>query len=128
MQAEDPTIAELLKPLGYTTGQISKNHLDDRGEYLPTIQGFDEFFGNLSHLNAEEEPDDPDFPDNPALRHFYGTRGVLHCWANADGSQRIEDTDPLTRERMKTIDEEATAAALDFIDRAVADDKPFCVW
>jgi arylsulfatase A-like enzyme len=129
LQKEDPTIAELLKPLGYKTGQFGKNHLGDRDEFLPTMHGFDEFFGNLYHLNAEEEPEDPDYPsDNPAFMQRYATRGVLHTWANGDGTQRIEDTGPLTRERMKTIDEEITREALRFIDESVAEDKPFFLW
>lgn len=128
LQAEDPTIAELLKPLGYMTGQFGKNHLGDRDEYLPTMHGFDEFFGNLYHLNAEEEPEDPDYPKNAAFQKFYGTRGVLHCWANGDGTQRIEDTGPLTTKRMETIDEEINAAAIDFMERAAAEDKPFFLW
>jgi arylsulfatase len=127
LQAEDPTIAELLKPLGYATGQFGKNHLGDRDEYLPTNHGFDEFFGNLYHLNAEEEPEHPDYPspdDFPNFRERYGPRGVLHCYA--DG--RIEDTGPLTRARMETVDEEFLAAALDFIDRQHAADTPFFCW
>ena len=94
---DQPTIAELLKPLGYTSGQFGKNHLGDRDEHLPTMHGFDEFFGNLYHLNAEEEPEGYYYPKNPEFRKKYGPRGVLHTWANGDGTQKIEDTGPLTR-------------------------------
>ena len=131
LQAADPTIAELLKPLGYATGQFGKNHLGDKDEFLPTAHGFDEFFGNLYHLNAEEEPEHPDYPsaeDFPNFREIYGPRGVLHAWANPDGTQRIEDTGPLTRKRMETIDDEALAVAQDFISRQVEADTPFFVW
>jgi arylsulfatase A-like enzyme len=131
MRAEDPTIAELLKPLGYATGQFGKNHLGDRDEYLPTMHGFDEFFGNLYHLNAEEEPELRDYPpekDFPDFRKNYGPRGVLHCWANPDGSQKIENTGPLTKKRMETCDEEFLAAAKDFIKRQHQAGKPFFVW
>jgi arylsulfatase len=124
MKREDPTIAGLLKPLGYMTGQFGKNHLGDRDEMLPTNHGFDEFFGNLYHLNAEQEPEHPDYPKDPAFRKEFGPRGVIRSYA--DG--RIEDTGPLTTKRMETVDEEVTAAALDFMDRAVAADKPFFVW
>jgi arylsulfatase A-like enzyme len=127
MRAEDPTIAELLKPLGYATGQFGKNHLGDKDEHLPHNHGFDEFFGNLYHLNAEEEPELRDYPpekDFPNFRKNYGPRGVLHCYA--DG--RIENTGPLTKKRMETVDEEFLAAAKDFIKRAHKDDKPFFVW
>jgi arylsulfatase len=131
IQAEDPTIAELLKPLGYATGQFGKNHFGDRDEYLPCVHGFDEFFGNLYHLNAEEEPETRDYPPEkefPDFRKKYGPRGVLHCWANADGTQRIENTGPLTRKRMETIDEETLAGAKDFIQRQVKAGTPFFVW
>jgi len=131
LQAEDPTTAELLKPLGYATGQFGKNHLGDRDEYLPTMHGFDEFFGNLYHLNAEEEPELRDYPpdtDFPNFRKNFGPRGVLHCWANPDGTQKIEDTGPLTKKRMETCDEEFLAAAKDFIKRQHAAGKPFFVW
>ena len=131
MRAEDPTIAEMLKPLGYATGQFGKNHLGDRDEHLPTVHGFDEFFGNLYHLNAEEEPELRDYPtpqDYPNFRKNYGPRGVLHCWADGKGGQKIEDTGPLSKERMKTIDDETGAAAKDFMARAHKDDKPFFVW
>jgi len=128
IQGEDPTIAELLKPLGYATGQFGKNHLGDKDEFLPTNHGFDEFFGNLYHLNAEEEPEDVDYPKDPAFKEQFGPRGVLHCWADGSGGQKIEDTGPLTRKRMETIDEEVTEKALDFIDRAHNEGKPFFLW
>jgi len=128
LQKEDPTIAELLKPLGYRTGQFGKNHLGDKDEFLPTMHGFDEFFGNLYHLNAEEEPEDPDYPTDPAFKERFGPRGVLHCWADGKGGQKIEDTGPLTKKRMETVDDETTAAALDFIDSAHEADEPFFVW
>ena len=131
MRAEDPTIAELLKPLGYATGQFGKNHLGDRDEHLPTMHGFDEFFGNLYHLNAEEEPELRDYPtekDFPNFRKNFGPRGVLHCWADGKGGQKIENTGPLTKKRMETIDDETGTAARDFIDRAHKDGKPFFVW
>jgi len=131
LQPEDPTIAELLKPLGYATGQFGKNHLGDQDKHLPTAHGFDEFFGNLYHLNAEEEPEHEDYPrpeDFPDFQKNYGPRGVLRCKANADGTQEIEDTGPLTRKRMETIDDEIIAGALDFIDRKHADDAPFFLW
>jgi len=124
IQPQDPTIAELLKPLGYMTGQFGKNHLGDRDEFLPTNHGFDEFFGNLYHLNAEEEPEYADYPKDPAFRQRYGPRGVLK--STADG--KIENTGPLTMKRMETIDEEFLKATLDFIDRAHQADKPFFVW
>jgi arylsulfatase A-like enzyme len=131
MRPEDPTIAELLKPHGYTTGQFGKNHLGDRDEHLPTMHGFDEFFGNLYHLNAEEEPELRDYPtekDYPDFRKNFGPRGVLHCWADGKGGQKIENTGPLTKKRMQTVDDEFGAAARDFIDRAHKDGKPFFVW
>ncbi len=131
MRAEDPTIAELLKPLGYATGQFGKNHLGDRDEHLPTSHGFDEFFGNLYHLNAEEEPEHPDYPDPedyPNFRERFGPRGVLHCRANPDGTQKIEDTGPLTKKRMETIDDEIVDGALDFIGRKHAEGVPFFTW
>ena len=108
LQKEDPTIAELLKPQGYATGQFGKNHLGDRDEFLPTVHGFDEFFGNLYHLNAEEEPELPDYPKDPAFKKKFGPRGVLHCKADGKGGQTIDDTGPLTKKRMETIDEEIT--------------------
>jgi len=131
MRAEDPTIAELLKPLGYATGQFGKNHLGDRDEYLPTMHGFDEFFGNLYHLNAEEEPELRDYPsprDFPEFKTRYGPRGVLHCWADGKGGQRIENTGPLAKKRMETVDEEFLAAAKDFITRQHQAGTPFFVW
>ena len=124
MQEEDPTIAGLLKAQGYMTGQFGKNHLGDKDEHLPTNHGFDEFFGNLYHLNAEEEPESPDYPTNPEFRERFGPRGVIK--SAADGA--IEDTGPLTRKRMETVDDETVAAALDFIDRAHEQGKPFYVW
>src|SRR5262245_7952898 len=128
LQKEDPTIAEMLKPLGYATGQFGKNHLGDRDEFLPTMHGFDEFFGNLYHLNAEEEPELPDYPKDPEFRKKFGPRGVLHCHADGKGGQTIKDTGPLTKNRMETIDEEVTELALSFIDRANKDGKPFFMW
>jgi arylsulfatase len=131
MRAEDPTIAELLKPLGYATGQFGKNHLGDRDEHLPTMHGFDEFFGNLYHLNAEEEPELRDYPpekDFPEFRKRFGPRGVLHCWADGKGGQKIENTGPLTRKRMETADEEFQAAAKTFIKKQHEAGTPFFVW
>jgi len=128
LQPEDPTIAELLKPLGYVTGQFGKNHLGDRDEFLPTAHGFDEFFGNLYHLNAEQEPENPDYPKDPRFKERFGPRGVLHCWAKPDGTQKIESTGPLNTKRMETIDEEFLAASLEFIERAHQQGKPFFVW
>ncbi len=113
-----------LRDKGYATGQFGKNHLGDKDEFLPTNHGFDEFFGNLYHLNAEEEPEDPDYPQQPWFKAKFGPRGVIHSYA--DG--RIEDTGALTRKRMETVDEEFLAASLDFIDRAHAARKPFFVW
>ncbi len=134
MQKEDPTIATVLKARGYATGQFGKNHLGDRDEHLPTMHGFDEFLGNLYHLNAEEEPENEDYPtdfvlaDGKTFRERYGPRGVIHSWANADGSQRIEDTGPLTRKRMETVDDETSDRALEFIREAHAAGKPWFVW
>ncbi len=143
LQKQDPTIAELLKPLGYATGQFGKNHLGDRNEFLPTVHGFDEFYGNLYHLNAEEEPELPDYPDPqdfPNFRSNYGPRGVLHCIAtDVDdptvdprfgrvGKQKIEDTGPLTRKRMETIDDDIAARAANFLERQVKDGKPVFLW
>jgi arylsulfatase len=128
LRPEDPTIADVLKPLGYVCGQFGKNHLGDRDEFLPTAHGFDEFFGNLYHLNAEQEPENPDYPKDPEFKKKFGPRGVLHTYANPDGTQKIEDTGPLNIERMKTVDGEFLDASLKFIDKAVADDKPFFVW
>ena len=128
MQARDVTIPELLKPLGYMTGQFGKNHLGDLDEHLPTAHGFDEFFGSLYHLNAEDEPENPDYFKDPEMQKKFGTRGVIHAWANPDGTQRIESTGALTRKRMETIDEEVTVKALDFMQRAKDADKPFFLW
>jgi len=143
LQAADPTMAELLKPMGYATGQFGKNHLGDRNEHLPTVHGFDEFFGNLYHLNAEEEPEQPDYPsvkDFPNFRRQFGPRGVLHCYVTDTddptvdarfgrvGKQKIEDTGPLTRKRMETCDDEFCAAAKDFIKRQHAAGKPWFCW
>jgi len=140
LRAEDITIAEALKPLGYSTGQFGKNHLGDRNEFLPTVHGFDEFFGNLYHLNAEEEPERPDYPKDPAFKAKFGPRGVLKCKATAQddptvdprfgkvGRQTIEDTGPLTKKRMETIDDETSNAAIDFIRRQTQAGKPFFCW
>jgi arylsulfatase A-like enzyme len=125
---EDPTIAELLKPHGYVTGQFGKNHFGDRDEHLPTMHGFDEFFGNLYHLNAEEEPEDVDYPKDPEFKKKFGPRGVLHCKADGKVGQTIKNTGPLTRKRMETIDEEVTEHALKFIDEAHKANKPFFLW
>ncbi|MHC4899723.1 MAG: arylsulfatase [Planctomycetota bacterium] len=124
LRTEDPTIAEVLKPLGYATGQFGKNHLGDRDEFLPSNHGFDEFFGNLYHLNAEEEPEHPDYPKTEKFRKRFGPRGVIRSYA--DG--RIEDTGPLTKKRMETVDDETVAAALDFIERQHKAGKPFFCW
>lgn len=127
LSEKDPTIAELLKPLGYRTGQFGKNHLGDRDEHLPTNHGFDEFFGNLYHLNAEEEPELLDYPDPkqyPNFKEKYGPRGVIHSWANG----KIEDTGALTKKRMETIDDETSDAAIRFIREAVKSGEPFFVW
>ena len=131
LRAEDPTIATALKAEGYATGQFGKNHFGDRDEFLPTMHGFDEFFGNLYHLNAEEEPEHEDYPTPDVLPNFrdrFGPRGVIKAWANGDGTQRIEDTGPLTRERMKTCDEEFRDATIDFMERQVEADTPFFAW
>jgi arylsulfatase A-like enzyme len=128
LQARDVTIAELLKGQGYSTAQFGKNHLGDRDEHLPTAHGFDEFFGSLYHLNAEEEFENPDYFKDPAMIKKYETRGVLHCWANPDGTQKIEKTGPLGKKRMETIDEEFLKATLDYLDKAKKADKPFFVW
>ncbi|MBY2919177.1 arylsulfatase [Rhizobium leguminosarum] len=140
LSEKDPTIAELLKPQGYVTGQFGKNHLGDRNEFLPTVHGFDEFFGNLYHLNAEEEPENPDYPKDPQFRAKFGPRGVLKCKTSETddptedprfgrvGKQTIEDTGPLNRKRMETVDEEFLGAAKDFIDRSAKADKPFFCW
>jgi len=124
MPIEDPTLAGLLKNHGYMTGQFGKNHLGDLDEHLPTNHGFDEFFGNLYHLNAEDEPENVDYPKDPEFKKRFGPRGVIHSFA--DG--KVEDTGPLNMTRMETVDEEVTVGALDFIDRAHAADKPFFVW
>jgi arylsulfatase len=124
MRKEDPTVATLLRAQGYRTGQFGKNHLGDRDDMLPTKHGFDEFFGNLYHLNAEEEPESPDYPKDPNFKKNFGPRGVIHSFA--DG--RITDTGPLTRKRMETIDDEVMVKSLDFMRRAKNDDKPFFIW
>jgi len=128
IRPEDPTIAELLKPRGYTTGQFGKNHLGDKDQFLPTVHGFDEFFGNLYHLNAEEEPEDPDYPKDPAFKKRFGPRGVLHSWSDGKGGQKVEDTGPLTKNRMETIDDQVTEHALNFIDKTQKEGKPFFLW
>jgi arylsulfatase A-like enzyme len=140
LQREDPTIAELLKPQGYATAQIGKNHLGDRNEFLPTVHGFDEFFGNLYHLNSEEEPEDPDYPKSREFRAMFGPRGMLHTFATdiddptvdprfgEIGKQSIKDTGPLTRKRMETVENELLAVSLDFMDRSAAARKPFFLW
>lgn len=140
LQDKDPTIAELLKPQGYATAQIGKNHLGDRNEYLPTAHGFDEFYGNLYHLNSEEEPEDPDYPKDPAFHQKFGPRGLLDCKATAVddsaddprfgrmGKQTCKDTGPLTRKRMETAEDELLAHSLDFIDRSHKAGKPFFLW
>jgi arylsulfatase A-like enzyme len=124
LQKEDPTIAELLKPLGYTSGQFGKNHLGDRDEFLPTAHGFDEFYGNLYHLNAEEEPEDEDYPKDPSFRKQFGPRGVPDC--TADGG--CKDTGPLTRKRMETMDDDFVGRSMQFMEKAVKANKPFFVW
>jgi len=140
LRPEDPTIADLLQNHGYATGQFGKNHLGDRNEYLPTVHGFDEFFGNLYHLNAEEEPEDPQYPKDPRFKQRFGPRGALRCKASdvddptvdprfgRVGKQTIEDTGPVTRKRMETVDEEFLAGSLDFMERAVKAGKPFFIW
>ncbi len=140
LSEKDPTLAELLKPQGYATGQFGKNHLGDRNEHLPTVHGFDEFFGNLYHLNAEEEPENPDYPKNPEFKARFGPRGVMKCRATDRddptedprfgrvGKQTIEDTGPLTKKRMETVDEEFLGAAKDFIGRNARENKPFFCW
>ena len=140
MSQLDPSIGGLLKNLGYATGQFGKNHVGDRNESLPTVNGFDEFFGNLYHLNAEEEPELPDYPKDPAYLAKFGPRGVLKCKATDRddptvdprfgkiGKQTIEDTGALTKKRMETIDDETSAAAIDFMKRQQAAGKPFFCW
>jgi arylsulfatase len=127
-QKTDVTMATVLKSQGYATGQFGKNHQGDRDEHLPTMHGFDEFFGSLYHLNAEEEPENFDYPKDPEFRKRFGPRGVLHTWADGKGGQRIENTGPLTIERMKIIDDETVAAAREFITRQHQAGKPFFVW
>ena len=143
LQPQDPTIADLLKPLGYATGQFGKNHLGDRNEFLPTVHGFDEFFGNLYHLNAEEEPENVDYPTEakfPGFKGKFGPRGVLHCYASEKddptvdprfgkmGKQTCQNTGPLTIKRMETVDEEFSKAALGFVEKNAKAGKPFFVW
>jgi arylsulfatase len=140
LSAEDPTIAELLKPLGYATGQFGKNHLGDRNEFLPTVHGFDEFYGNLYHLNAEEEPEEVDYPKDPAFLAKYGPRGVMDCKASDKDDQTVDprfgkmgkqvctDTGPLTRKRMVTIDDDIQARAIDFMQRQTKAGNPFFMW
>jgi arylsulfatase A-like enzyme len=128
LSGKDPTIAEIVKPLGYATGQFGKNHLGDSDAFLPTNHGFDEFFGNLYHLNAEEEPEYPDYPKNTEFLKNFGPRGVIHSYANPDGTQKIENTGLLTTKRMETVDEEFLEAGLNFVDRAHAAGKPFFLW
>jgi arylsulfatase len=128
LKARDVTIAELLKAQGYMTAQFGKNHLGDADETLPTAHGFDEFFGSLYHLNAEQEFENEDYFKKAEYKKKYGTRGVLHCWANPDGTQRIENTGPLGKKRMETIDEEVTAFTLDYLEKAKKADKPFFLW
>jgi arylsulfatase A-like enzyme len=140
LSAKDPTIANLLKAQGYATAQIGKNHLGDRNEFLPTAHGFDEFFGNLYHLNAEEEPELRDYPKDPAFRAKYGPRGVLDCKATTTdnetvdprfgkvGKQTIKDTGPLTRKRMETIDDDIAARSVDFLERKSKEGQPFFLW
>lgn len=128
LKARDVTIAELLKGQGYQTAQFGKNHLGDLDEHLPTAHGFDEFCGSLYHLNAEEEFENPDYFKDPAMIKKYQTRGVIHAWANPDGTQKIESLGPLGKKRMETIDEEITKMTLDYLDKAAKSDKPFFVW
>jgi len=140
LSAKDPTLAELLKPLGYLTGQFGKNHLGDRNEFLPTVHGFDVFYGNLYHLNAEEEPENADYPKSPEFKKKFAPRGVIESYASDKddptddgrngriGKQTVKDTGPLTKKRMETVDEEVTAKTLDFLTRAKQADKPFFCW
>ena len=128
LQARDVTIAELLKAQGYKTGQFGKNHLGDRDDHLPTAHGFDEFFGSLYHLNAEEEPEHPDYFKDPEMRKRYATRGVIHSRARAGGKQEIELTGPLTKKRMETVDEEFTREAIRFMEESQKEGKPFFLW
>ncbi len=124
LRSEDPTIAELLKPLGYVTGHFGKNHFGDKDEFLPTNHGFDEFFGNLYHLNAEEDPEDPDYPKDPEFKKKFGPRGVIHSFAGG----KIEDTGPLNKKRMETIDDEITERTLKFMEDTCKSGKPFFIW
>src|SRR5688572_29619698 len=128
LKARDVTIAELLKGQGYMTAQFGKNHLGDLDEHLPTAHGFDEFMGSLYHLKAEEEFENEDYFKDPAVIKKYQTRGVIHSWANSDGTQKIESKGPLGKKRMETIDEEITKATLDYLDKAAKSDKPFFLW
>jgi arylsulfatase len=140
LKPQDPTLADLLKAQGYVNGQFGKNHLGDRNEFLPTVHGFDEFYGNLYHLNAEEEPERENYPKDPKFKATFGPRGVLHCFASATddptvdprfgkmGKQKCEDTGPLTKKRMETVDEEVTKASIGFMENAVKSGKPFFVW
>jgi arylsulfatase A-like enzyme len=128
LQARDVTIAELLKARGYKTGQFGKNHLGDRDEHLPTAHGFDEFYGSLYHLNAEEEPENPDYFKDPEMRKRYATRGVIHSWATPDGKQKIQLTGPLNKKRMETVDEEFTREAMRFMEESKKEGKPFFLW
>ena len=134
MREEEPTIAGLLKAQGYSTGQFGKNHLGDQDKHLPTNHGFDEFYGNLYHLNAEEEPENEDYPgdlklaDGKTFREKFGPRGVIHAWAQADGTQKIEDTGPLTKKRMETVDDETSDRAVAFIEEQTKAGKPWFVW
>jgi len=127
-QKSDVTMASVLKGQGYATGQFGKNHQGDLDEHLPTMHGFDEFLGTLYHLNAEEEPENLDYPKNPEFRKKFGPRGVLHTWADGKGGQKIENTGPLTKKRMETIDEETVAAAKEFMQRQAKAGKPFFIW
>jgi len=124
LSEKDPTIAELLKPLGYATGQFGKNHLGDKDKFLPSNHGFDEFYGNLYHLNAEEEPELPDYPKNPDFRKKFGPRGVIHSFAKG----KIEDTGPLTKKRMETIDDDVATRSAAFIEQSSKANKPFFLW
>jgi arylsulfatase len=128
LSEKDPTIAEMLKPLGYATGQFGKNHLGDQDDMLPTNHGFDEFYGNLYHLNAEEEPENEDYPKDPEFKKKFGPRGVIHSWANPDGTQKIEDTGPLTKKRMETVDDDTSDRAIEFIREQNKAGKPWFVW
>ncbi|HKM77281.1 MAG TPA: arylsulfatase [Candidatus Bathyarchaeia archaeon] len=140
LQPEDPSIAELLKPQGYVCGQFGKNHVGDRNEFLPTVHGFDEFFGNLYHLNCEQEPECPDYPKDPKFFEMFGPRGVMHCWATSTedntvdprwgkvGAQKIENTGPLNTKRMETVDEEFIDGAIKFMEKATKEGKPFFCW